>query len=445
MNEGLNEIINEIVPDIPRIYTALAEFVAVLIYILVLKKRIHGVRLVGAIVLSLAVICAVQILAGMLPLFMWIPGMIFAMGIMFLSVFSICKLTPAAAVYWTARAFLLAELAASLEWQLHFYLVETVAIDKNIVMETLFLAVVYAAIFVAAYFLERRYSVSNSSLIISNKDLFSAVVIAMVVFLISNISFISRNTPLSGRYAMEIFYIRTLVNACGLILFYAQQEQRLWLHAKVELNAMENVLQRQYEQYCLSKDNIEILNRRYHDLKHQITAIRLEENPAKREEYLNEMETEIKMYEAQNKTGNRVLDTILTGKSMFCVENKINFTCVAEGALLNFMEVTDICLVVGNALDNAIESVSKIADTEKRLIKMAVYSQNDLLMIRFENYTEASPNFENGIPLTTKLKRENHGYGIKSIKLVAEKYGGSISISANNNWFSLCLLLPIKK
>ena len=125
-------------------------------------------------------------------------------------------------------------------------------------------------------------------------------------------------------------------------------------------------MRRQYEQYNLSKENIEIINRKYHDLKHQIAVVRAERNSDKREQYLQEMENDIKMYEAQNKTGNKVLDTILTGKHLYCVQHEINFTCVADGMLLDFMNLMDICTIFGNALDNAIECVEKIGDKSKR-------------------------------------------------------------------------------
>lgn len=64
------------------------------------------------------------------------------------------------------------------------------------------------------------------------------------------------------------------------------------------------------------------------------------------------MEAEIRQYEAQNKTGNKVLDTVLTSKSLYCNKNGITFTCVADGTLLGFMDVMDICSIFGNALDN---------------------------------------------------------------------------------------------
>ena len=128
--------------------------------------------------------------------------------------------------------------------------------------------------------------------------------------------------------------------------------------------------------------SIELINYKYHDLKHQIAVLRSEADPGKREAFLDKMEADIKKYESQNKTGNKVLDTVLTTKSLYCAKNNITFTCVADGTLLEFMDVMDICSIFGNALDNAIECELKIPDKEKRLIHVSVSKQKNFLLLR---------------------------------------------------------------
>ena len=120
-------------------------------------------------------------------------------------------------------------------------------------------------------------------------------------------------------------------------------------------------------QYRQSRESIDVINRKYHDLKHQIAVLRVEEDPARRSAFLDQMEEEIQHYEAQNKTGNSVLDTVLTGKSLYCAKHQIKLTCVADGARLSFMDVMDICTLFGNALDNAIECELSIPDKEKQM------------------------------------------------------------------------------
>ena len=198
---------------------------------------------------------------------------------------------------------------------------------------------------------------------------------------------------------------------------------------------MDSVLRRQYEQYQQSRESVRLINRYCHDLKLQIAAIRAEQDPGKKAAALDEMESGIQMYEARNKTGNAVLDTLLTAKSIFCQQHDINFTCVADGHLLDFMPTGDICTLVGTALDNATESVQTLADPEKRLIRTAIYAQHGFVMLRFENYCEVPvPLDDDGMP--------PHGYGIRTVRATAEKYGGTVTVHCEDNWFILRVLVP---
>ncbi len=115
------------------------------------------------------------------------------------------------------------------------------------------------------------------------------------------------------------------------------------------------MLQLQYDTYKMSAESVELVNQKYHDLKHQIQILRRTESEEEKNAYLDQMEEEIKTYEARNKTGNRVLDIILTTKSLQCQKQGISLTCVAEGEELSFMRPMDISALFGNALDNAIE------------------------------------------------------------------------------------------
>ena len=94
------------------------------------------------------------------------------------------------------------------------------------------------------------------------------------------------------------------------------------------------------------------------------------------------------------------------------------------------MEDMDISALFGNILDNAIESVQKLNEQEKRLIHLSVAKQKQFLRIRCENYCEEQLKFENGMPVTTKKDRRFHGFGMKSIK----KYGGEIRWFCDNRF-----------
>ena len=294
------------------------------------------------------------------------------------------------------------------------------------------LAVVYAALYGFLYLLEQRRTTA-ARLTITTAAMLMAVVMAVTVFAVSNLSFVS-----NGEATMSVFYIRTLVDLAGVLILSVQHEQLRENALHSELTAMDNVLRRQYEQYKQSKENIRLINRRYHELKMQIAAIRAERDQAKQDAALAEMESGIRKYEAENKTGNPVLDTLLTAKSLYCQQHGINMTCVADGRLLDFLSTGEICTIVGTALDNATESVSAEPDPEKRLIRVAIYAQNGFVMLRFENYCASPVELAaGGLP-----KRSAHGgYDLKSVRAAAENHGGTLTLHWENEWFTLRVLL----
>lgn len=431
------------VPDIPKIYTALAEWFSCCVFVLALEKRYKKCYTICVLLPFLPVFCVLQYYIGVWPVVVWIPSMVAAMILIYLCIFSCCKVNWKMAMVCFATAFMIAEFSASFEWQIYSYVMGRGHDER--VIELIFLVLFYSILFALAYFLEYRYFSGEIRGDISLKEALSSVIMAIAVFLISNISYVYPDTPFSSSLPGGLFYIRTLVDFSGLLILFLQRDRWRELSMQKEMEAVNAILRRQYEQYNLSKENIEIINRKYHDLKHQIAVVRAERNSDKREQYLQEMENDIKMYEAQNKTGNKVLDTILTEKHLYCVQHEINFTCVADGMLLDFMNLMDICTIFGNALDNAIECVEKIGDKSKRLIRTAVYSQSKFLIIRFENYTELELTTKDSLPITTKKDRQYHGYGLKSIRSTVEKYGGSMTVNVKDNWFILRLLIPEEK
>nr|WP_254304831.1 ATP-binding protein [Rathayibacter sp. VKM Ac-2835] len=107
------------------------------------------------------------------------------------------------------------------------------------------------------------------------------------------------------------------------------------------------------------------------------------------------------------------------------------------------MNVIDITSVFGNALDNAIESSVRVPDLERRLIRVAVFSQNELLMIRVENTFDGRLRIVEGHPVSLKPDPSQHGFGLRNIRGVAEKYDGTVTFESRENWFSLRILIPL--
>lgn len=435
-------ISGQTLPDIPRIYTALAEWLACVLCILEMKHRLSGWRLKGTAVLALAVQAVFLVATDGLSGAPWMVCMAVAIFFMCIFIYVCGEIDIIETGYNCVRAFVMAEFAASLEWQIYcFYCYG--AEDTSKWSAVLFLVGIYAGVYGTMWYISSHFIDKTEHIDITGQELIFTVIIGVSVFLISNLGFVYSNTPFSGRYSMDIFNVRTLVDLGGMSILYAYHIQRLHLRAQHEVKSMEMILHNQYIQYQQSQETLELINYKYHDLKHYIAVLRGEESTEKRKEYLDQMEEEIKNYEIQKRTGNKVLDTLLTSKSMYCANNDISFTSVVDGALLDFMEVRDICSIFGNALDNAIECEKKIPDKEKRMIHLSVFSQKMFLIIRFENYCEGEVQFEKKLPISTKKQPGFHGYGLKSLKYTVYKYNGEVDISVEDNWFNLKILIPM--
>ena len=428
--------------DLPRIHTAIAEWLACIIYILQVRKRFKSAGLILLSVIFLALLIPVNIIGEKVNIMFWLPLMMLGLMIMFLFIFSCCNISWKDTGYLWARAFISAELAASLQWNLYYYIMLQRGRSDTFI-SYLIMGTVYLVVFLSLFVLESRRVPESKIFYVNVKDMIGSVFIAFSAFFISNLSFAFQNTAYSESLGVGMLTVRTLVDFGGLTMLFAQQEQRWKAALKHELDSINTLFRRQYDQYQLFMENNDVINRKYHDLKHQIAVIKTENDPQKKEMYLNDMERAIGLHEIQAKTGNSVLDVVLTGKSLQCAEKKIELICYADAASLNFIDIMDICSIFGNALDNAIESVEKIVQPEKRLIKIYVYTQNSFLMIRFENYIENAVFFDGEIPATTKKDTRYHGYGIKSIKNICGKYKGNVIITTSGNWFKLMILLPL--
>lgn len=430
-----------IIAEIPRFYTAMAQWSACLMYILSLplkykKRKITLISIVFLIIQSVFLMLTEEV-----NIVWWIPCMCMSIFLMFSYIYICSKSKFLDCLYYCIHAFVLAEFIASFERQL-FWGIWTDGVLKGI-WKAVFMLSVYTGCALTVYVIRKKYLSQSVKITISPKEAFGAVIIAMAVFSMSNIGFVFNDSAFIGKYPGEIITIRTLVDLGGYAILFAHYILCYQSRYQKELESLNNILQNQYFQYKQSKENIEMIGQMYHDLKHQITAFRLETNETIRNNWLDAMEEEVSAYELQNKTGNAVLDVILTSKKMQCQKNKITLTCVVDGALLENMETRDICNIFGNALDNAIEYVKKVEDVEKRLIHVVVAKKQGFSMICFENYFQDILLYEEGLPKTTKKDKQFHGYGLKSIKIIAKKYDGQVSIETNNNWFELSIILPL--
>ena len=230
-----------------------------------------------------------------------------------------------------------------------------------------------------------------------------------------------------------------------ITLLYLQSALFKKSSMRKELETIQLLWHQQKGQYQLSKETIELINHKCHDLKHQVQAIRVVKDEKERETYLEKIEKSGQIYSAIVRTGNEILDTILTEKSLICENSGIHINCVADGSLLAFMNPVDLYTLFGNALDNAIEAVRKLESKEKRVIDIMLYERQSFLMLQIVNPMCGEVKFEDGLPLTTKAKNGYHGYGMKSMLHTIQKYEGHLTTEVKNGCFYFNVMLPLER
>ena len=428
--------------NIPPLWTAVFHWLAYLLYVSLLPQR----RTVRQSVLIAAALLAIQFpyMRMIAPLndTAFNLGMTGFALLTFLPFPLLCRGGLNNYLYYCARAFILGGFTVSLAWQFYSYYSQRIECLKPFAAESAFMLLVGAAIYVTMYFLERTHLREILEMPIQRWSGLSAVFIAFVIYILSSLSYSSLEMPFTTTGEADIFNIRTIVYFGGVAILYAYHLQICDTHVLREVSALQNVLDMQYANYQQSQKSIDMVNRKYHDLKHQLAVLRAEIETRQKLDSLEQIERDIRAYESQNQTGNKVLDAILTSKSFYCLEHDIIFTCIADGSALDFLDVVEISALFGNALDNAIEAVSKLTDPEQRLIRLSVTQKKGFLRIKAENRCLDDLVIGEELPKTTKEDKGLHGYGLKSIRATAEKYGGSVTLQAENGWFTLGILIP---
>ena len=227
-----------------------------------------------------------------------------------------------------------------------------------------------------------------------------------------------------------LFYVLILFLRSGILL--RMEKER-------ELALREQVWAEKEKSLRLTREAVETINIKYHDLRHIASRIRRGKDVLDLADSLTES---LERYEQSYATGSDTLDMILTDMHLRLYQEGVSFVCMADGSALSFMPSLDIISLCSNALDNAFEAVTALPK-EEREIHMTVKKALGALSICVENPCAARPEMVDGIPATTKSDRRFHGFGMRSIRSTVEKYGGTMDIDTDGGCFKLMIMIPL--
>lgn len=278
--------------------------------------------------------------------------------------------------------------------------------------------------------IDRRYYIGP-------RQTLSALLLFTIIVVLGN----SEELRHMSEYTSEWKFLYISQMLC-IVILYLQNELFKKSAIREDLTIMNMLWKNKQEQYEMSRENIALINQKCHDLKHQIRALR-KLDKEKFDQYLNEIEDTVEIYESIVKTGNDVFDTILTEKSLYCRKHEIHITCVADGSQMDFIDTIDLYAILGNALDNAIEAVQKFKEPEMRQIDVQIHRQQNFLVMHFLNPVPEKLIYEDELPITTKDDKKYHGFGLRSISHFVRKYDGFMNVGEEDGCFSLKIMIPI--
>ena len=220
-----------------------------------------------------------------------------------------------------------------------------------------------------------------------------------------------------------------------LTLLYLQTELFKKSAMQKEMDTLNLLYERQRQQYQIARQNVQIINRKCHELKVQIADLRRLQPDAAVSQSLDEAEQAARMYDANAATGNEVLDVVLTEKSLLCEAQRIRLNCVADGTCLAAIEPGDLYALFSNLLDQAIDAAAQQRDTDRRMI--------DLLVCRRQGF--AVVNVIGPHPAEQPDHGRRHSYELKVARRIVHKYSGSMATEPRGALFAVKIVLPPPK
>lgn len=238
------------------------------------------------------------------------------------------------------------------------------------------------------------------------------------------------------------FYLICAFILGGIFLFYLMQ-RRVREREEI-LNTRNDMMEMNYQGLQKAYEENQVL---YHDYKNHMLAVRQLVSAHRNEEALAYINTYVELTSKANErvtSGNKILDIIINSKLGEARETGIKFSY--EIGYIGDIGMTDIdmCALMANLLDNAIEACDRIADGHP-WIRLKVLRKKAMVMIKLSNSIHPEDGFNESFFETRKSNSEIHGLGIKSIEKVLKKYDGHQTHYIRDREFEVFISIPVEE
>lgn len=171
-------------------------------------------------------------------------------------------------------------------------------------------------------------------------------------------------------------------------------------------------------------------------MKAQLALGNMEEMGA----YLDQLERELDRVDTFVRSGNLMVDAILNSKLTLARRQEVAVNCSAKAPERLSVEDMDLCVILGNLLDNALEACAQV-EKEKRFLRLYMTVNKSQLYFSVQNAAKEEPDFEASRYISRK--RGNHGLGMKRVKAAVDKYDGYLNLANEPGIFAAEVTMPL--
>ena len=196
--------------------------------------------------------------------------------------------------------------------------------------------------------------------------------------------------------------------------------------------------------YQVAKESYESNARLYHDMGNHFSMIQSYLADGKVEEartYLNRLGKDRAAYSVERFTGIEAVDYILSQKAELARQQNIETSIHAEYPKDCKIDPVDLCTILTNLLDNALEACRKLPEASAKILSVTIRRINQFIIIQIANSCIEEPIISKGNFKTSKTDKRHHGWGMKNVRLAVEKYYGTMEHEYNKNMFTVSIML----
>lgn len=283
---------------------------------------------------------------------------------------------------------------------------------------------------------ERKLKITKTlSLIIIAFNLMCFIVINYLVSAIIGNDVINLKKSVMISWVALVTVVALIITVIQLVFNNKQQK-----HQNEMIKLQQQFVKQEYEQLSQEYQN---KSKYYHDFKNHIlsmkTMLQHEQYDASKE-YINKLHDEVCNVSYQVFTGSKLVDAVLNNETQRAKENNIKLTINSEYNIIKQELAFDVCIILSNLIDNAIEASVK-EKQELRNVEVNISTKKEMLLLEVKNYVSQSPFNEKGELVTNKKDKSFHGIGLKSVQMSVENNNGILEQKYENKTFRSIVLI----